>query len=96
MDAARVVLKMNNLDEVSFFCVYFFLWNPFGNHICVVIDTDYGVVGREFSEKLVVVNLINSDTTVFPFVVDLGLLCKSLNKVLNMPLLVHQDIKCFL
>ena len=45
---------------------------------------------------IVVMNLVDSYPAAILLVLDLGLLCKRLDKILDMTLLVNKDIECIL
>jgi hypothetical protein len=61
--AARVRLEMLNLDEISLVGAEFLVGDALRDHIRVVVDTENRVTGRELSEELVVVNLVDSYAT---------------------------------
>lgn len=89
VNATRVVLKMNNFNKISFICIKLFLGNSFRYDVRVFVDTDHGIVGHQFSEELVMVDFVDPDPTTFLFVLDLRLLHKRLDEILNVSLLVY-------
>jgi hypothetical protein len=96
MKAARVVLEVNNLDEVTIVGFQLLLVYPLSHNVRVIVNTDNRIAGRKLPEEFVVVHFEDTDASAFLFFLDLRLLCERLDQILDMTLFADKDVKGFL